>query len=478
MVHEHFLEKESREFCAEYEFLKRNSARGAHRNVCEMLMSTRVPVSKSKNFLFQSIIDFLNISEIKTTTAVLRKRREDFTESTDTDSDSETPDEWYNDHEEKLNVDYSIDQLETVFEKCYRDEFLRRNNKSVDNEKLIEEAGVMERLILRDASARYWRLLEYEYVLKYFSMKVLRVTRANEKVKTFFLEFGTGISYNWEYWRCQEDGRTMIWKGYHANFYSCRRFQQWASHHIHYCFQRVGFQRLIFETEERNQWDPEIDPFCNFYKQLANRLQKAAKFSLPTHVRSFEIELNWFEDSDEHNRIQTWQLLEHLHPGTLKFIKFRKWMDTMEHGRGAILTMSGWEEIIGSTQWKAVEELDILDENINMEVKDYINFNVVKLHLQAERIVIFSEQVKNHIKKSRITFNVNEEFDFHKAAQILRAPFIEIIPSKFLLDHGKDVYMQLFENESTIVLTIERRRVGAFVNGVTRLAGHVSNWFH
>ncbi|PIC32005.1 hypothetical protein B9Z55_012506 [Caenorhabditis nigoni] len=131
MVHEHFLDRASREFCAEYEFLKRNPAREAHRNVCEMLMSTRVPVSK----------------KCKTSNVVLRKRREDFRESTDTDSDTEEPDTWYNEHEEKLNVDYPIGQLEAVFEKCYRDEFLRRNNESVDNEKLIKEAGIMERYV-------------------------------------------------------------------------------------------------------------------------------------------------------------------------------------------------------------------------------------------------------------------------------------------------------------------------------------------
>ncbi|CAO4372567.1 unnamed protein product [Caenorhabditis nigoni] len=258
MVHEHFLDRASREFCAEYEFLKRNPAREAHRNVCEMLMSTRVPVSK----------------KCKTSNVVLRKRREDFRESTDTDSDTEEPDTWYNEHEEKLNVDYPIGQLEAVFEKCYRDEFLRRNNESVDNEKLIKEAGIMERLILRDASAKYWKLIEYEGTYKYFVIKILRVTRAHEKVKIFLLEYGRGVSHNLEYWRCQKDGRTMIWKGYHANFYSCRRFQQWASHHLHYCLQRICFGRLIFKTEERNKWDPETDPFCNFYKQLATRFKK------------------------------------------------------------------------------------------------------------------------------------------------------------------------------------------------------------
>ncbi|PIC32012.1 hypothetical protein B9Z55_012510 [Caenorhabditis nigoni] len=226
----------------------------------------------------------------------------------------------------------------------------------------------------------------------YFVMKILRVTRAHEKVKIFLLEYGRGVSHNLEYWRCQEDGRTMIWKGYHANFYSCRRSQQWASHHLHYCLQRICFGRLIFKTEERNKWDPEIDPFCNFYKQLATRFKKSIAPTLSPFVESFEIELNWFDNSDQHNRIQTWQLFKLLDPGTLKFIEFRKWMDTMEHGRRTILTMSGWEEINGSNQWKAAEELDILDENMNMEVKDYINFNVVKLHLQAKRILIFSEQ--------------------------------------------------------------------------------------
>ncbi|PIC32016.1 hypothetical protein B9Z55_012511 [Caenorhabditis nigoni] len=81
------------------------------------------------------------------TTEVLRRRREDYRESTDTDSDTEEPDTWYNEHEENLNVDYPIGQLEAVFEKCYRDEFLRRNNKAVDNEKLIKEAGIMERYV-------------------------------------------------------------------------------------------------------------------------------------------------------------------------------------------------------------------------------------------------------------------------------------------------------------------------------------------
>ncbi|CAO4372566.1 unnamed protein product [Caenorhabditis nigoni] len=154
-------------------------------------------------------------------------------------------------------------------------------------------------------------------------------------------------------------------------------------------------------------------------------------------------------------------------------------MDTTEHGRRTILTMSGWEDIIGSTQWKAAEELDILDENIKMEVKDYINFNVVKLHLQAERILIFSEQVKNQMKKTRINFKVNEEFNFNEAAQILRTTFREIIPSKFLLDPEKDVYMQLFENETTIVFTIESKKLGAVVvNGARRIAGNVLKWFH
>ncbi|PIC32004.1 hypothetical protein B9Z55_012505 [Caenorhabditis nigoni] len=335
------------------------------------------------------------------------------------------------------------------------------------------------RLILRDASAKYWKLIEYEGTYKYFVIKILRVTRAHEKVKIFLLEYGRGVSHNLEYWRCQKDGRTMIWKGYHANFYSCRRFQQWASHHLHYCLQRICFGRLIFKTEERNKWDPETDPFCNFYKQLATRFKKSIASILTPFVESFEIELNWFDDSDQHNRIQTWQLFKLLDPGTLKFIEFRKWMDTTEHGSRTILTMSGWDEIIGSTQWKAAEELDILDENINMEVKDYINFNVVKLHLQAERILIFSEQVKNQMKKTRINFKVNEEFNFNEAAQILRTTFREIIPSKFLLDPEKDVYMQLFENETTIVFTIESKKLGAVVvNGARRIAGNVLKWFH
>ncbi|PIC32013.1 hypothetical protein B9Z55_012510 [Caenorhabditis nigoni] len=265
------------------------------------------------------------------------------------------------------------------------------------------------RLILRDASAKYWKLIEYEGTYMYFVMKILRVTRAHEKVKIFLLEYGRGVSHNLEYWRCQEDGRTMIWKGYHANFYSCRRSQQWASHHLHYCLQRICFGRLIFKTEERNKWDPEIDPFCNFYKQLATRFKKSIAPTLSPFVESFEIELNWFDNSDQHNRIQTWQLFKLLDPGTLKFIEFRKWMDTMEHGRRTILTMSGWEEINGSNQWKAAEELDILDENMNMEVKDYINFNVVKLHLQAKRILIFSEQLfeENELKTNYLTISTS-----------------------------------------------------------------------
>ncbi|CAP38357.1 Protein CBG21603 [Caenorhabditis briggsae] len=451
MVHTELSDRTSLRLCAKYEFLKRNSAREAHRNICEMLISEKA----QHNYQSQK------------TTHVLRKRRENFRESTETDSDSEEPDDWNKEHDEEFQVDYPIEKLEADF-RTFNLYMLVKTEMDHTvphlNRRMFLEANILERLALRDAYPKNHKelqeLRDYNFFIDKNKFDFMNVTREYGKVKTVMGKGDTDVSWKLEHWRCQKDGRTMIWKGYHANFYCCRRFQQWASEHICYCLQRTQEIRRIREThlkslkivtKPRNLWYPAVDPFYKFYQQLGHHA-KSKTFI----VDLFQLELGWFDDSTEQNMKPTKMLMHNFK--SLKKIEFRKWTESLKPENNRVLTMSKWITIFSSNEWCKAPDLDVVDPNIKMDARNFMYFEKIYIHLPVQDIYQFSQQIKEHINKPRMVFEVEEEYNFDAAARVLQQYLRdEIVERKFLLHERKQIYIQLCSDEHQIVCTREQR---------------------
>ncbi|PIC31998.1 hypothetical protein B9Z55_012502 [Caenorhabditis nigoni] len=453
MVHTELNDPTSLSLCAKYEFLKRNSVREAHRNICEMLISRKLPQVPQTS---------------QTKTKVLRKRREDFRESTETDSDSEERDDWHNEHNEEFQVDFPIQKIEADFRTFNLDMLVKTEaDHTVKNLcwRMFVEANILERLALRDAYTKNHEELKELRNHHFFKDKhkfdFMNITRDYGKVKTVMGKSNTDVSWKLEHWRCQKDGRTMIWKGYHANFYCCRRFQQWASEHICYCLQRtqeVHLKSLKIVTNPRNSWFPAVDPFYKFYQQLGHHSKsKFLDKSMPFIVDLLQLELGWFDDSTEQNMTPTRMLMHNFE--SLKTMKFRKWTESGKPENRIVLTMSEWREIFESKEWIKAPFLDVRDRNIKMDARNFMHFEKIYIHLTIEDIYPFSQQIKEHMNKPRIVFVVEKEFNFDAAARVLETHYlkVEIEPLKFLLHGGKQIYIQLWSGVLQIVCTCEQR---------------------
>ncbi|CAO4372561.1 unnamed protein product [Caenorhabditis nigoni] len=167
-----------------------------------------------------------------------------------------------------------------------------------------------------------------------------------------------------DYWRCDQ-GTTLVWHGYFARFDSSRKFQQLAAYNVFHTIKWTYLHSLEFETEKYNSWNPKVDPFYKFCKQLSHRLRFQIK------VKEFKMELSSYDGQDA-TEDQVMDILKYMDPSILKKITIRKWDDSHMHTNGKARVMKSWRMVPRLKQWRKAEDFDILDRNIQMLKEDYI----------------------------------------------------------------------------------------------------------
>ncbi|PIC32000.1 hypothetical protein B9Z55_012503 [Caenorhabditis nigoni] len=226
MVHDQFNDKAFRKFCAEYEFQKKSTFREAHRNISEMLVSTKAPPVEQQWNLVSLMKKVVSGRGVKT----MRSPEERIEECTEADSDGDS----IPDSHQYFNVDFQLTELEEFYEEFHLNEFTKNRKWKCTNEKVMfEEASIFERFSLRDGSSKYNTLIRE----REFPLSMITVTRAYGKVKLLMSHRKTEYDRrnkisrkdaDVEYWRCRK-GTTFVWKGFYAKFEPFERFQLCAA---------------------------------------------------------------------------------------------------------------------------------------------------------------------------------------------------------------------------------------------------------